>query len=317
MDRSRIDPTDWRSVTVGAHVSTLWISLPVVALGAWLIAVGLGLAPTPSGRSAPSRIVTPIGGAFLLAGLGLASTTILGLRRAAWIRRRQAEYPDAPWLADHPWDPDGVSDRAPQRILKALFWLAFLTCFLGPFLHLAFFSGERMPWFVRAGIGLFGLALVLPLRRVIGHTRTLLRFGRTRLRFQSFPFTPDGEVDVTFATNSGDGLAVTLRYVEERIESRQVGGRNHFERIAEALYTDHFEVTCSPADPEVRIRRHLPGRMGWTTRLSAMPVRYWEMRIESADRPGLHATYALPVYAGPTQTDPDPRRAPQEAAQPA
>ena len=93
------------------------------------------------------------------------------------------------------------------------------------------------------------------------------KYGHTRLRFHGFPFHPGGKVDVTFSPNRCDDLKVTLRFVEERMETTACG-ENRTTRVVS--YTHHSEehlIETRRTRAEVDLVFDLPDNPEWTNRL--------------------------------------------------
>jgi len=292
--RARISRRDLRGSMTDGKQKYLVISIAVLAAGGWMVLLGLGWVDGPEGETAPP-VLAPYGALFAILALKFALSTARSMRGRSRAHRVRAQRPGEPWAADYRWNEIGEADRTPQRILDGLFVLLVLGFFLGPVVWFLLRPNEPLPWYARAAGALFGLMFLVPIVPLVTNLATLFCFGRTWVRFHRFPFGVKDEIDVTFEGCRSKQLQVTLRYVEERIVHIKTGQQRTTEHVADALYVDRFPVTCPEGRSDVRIHRRLPDQPTWTNQMVELPMRYWELLIES-ETPEFHATFALPVY---------------------
>lgn len=90
---------------------SLILGLIISAGSAYLALAGSGVIEFHARMNVPPAVIAAIGYAFLLAGLKLVFQGLASLRNRARQRRLKRGYPDRHWLADYPWDAEGISDR--------------------------------------------------------------------------------------------------------------------------------------------------------------------------------------------------------------
>jgi len=292
----KIQQRETRSQATAYRWPAVLFSLPFVGIGSWLTLGGFEFVPLGGKAHAPLWVIGCCGLAFLLAGLIVLFRGLLGVwnqRRIARLgERRQSE----PWLADYPWDRRGLRDRPGGRVALAFFFFVFMAVFLVPFNWWAWWSGEG-PWMVRIVVGLFDGVTLLVAGGFVYQLGQLLKFGRSRLAFRRFPYHPGETLSVGFSGTRLDHLKATLRFVEERFETTGSGKNRSTRLVSYTHFDDQRELTAPPGHPEIEIVFEIPDNPEWVTELSAKPVRYWELLIES-EQPGIDfkTTFPLPVY---------------------
>ena len=149
-----------------------------------------------------------------------------------------------------------------------------MAAFLSPFNWWAFALGEGsiMLWLI---VGFFDLVIVTLLTDAVYHAARQYKYGRSRLRFSTFPYYLGETLDAAFSNprliGPYESLTYTLRCIQEKCEVR--GG-----------------------DADLRIRFQLPDE-DWETKLAERPPRYWSLQIK-ARTPGVDfdAEFLVPVY---------------------
>ena len=223
-------------------------------------------------------------------------------------RRLHEQNPAEPWLAEGEWEPEGITDRPRTTLLTQVLWLAFLSVFLAPFNYFVFVRPQDpggVPFWVRGLIVLFDL---IPLLMIVGILTTLwhgAKYGRSRLRFASFPFYLGGTLDVRFSSRrpigSFEKMTFTLRCIEERTEVRRTSKGTSTQTVCDQVWADDrvFESSWALQEGEVPVSFRLP-EGDYETRLAFAPARYWELEV-AAVTPGLDfgAVFPVPVYARP------------------
>ena len=297
----RIAKIDTRLQRTAYGMLALFMGLPFVAIGGFFALAGFGVLRLPARANAPLWVIGGIGIAFALAGLMLMGHSVRGLwyrRRVRQIRRR---HPHQPWLYDYPWEPAGIRDVAGRRWLNALLAVLLLAAFLTPFNWWAFLSRDGMI-VVQIFTGLFDLILLLAFCTLAYRLLQHAKYGGSYLVFDHFPFVPGEPIKLTFSPNRFERLSATLRYVEERFESR---GYGRHRRISHHSYQHHQQTQMLEADPgqhALTIAFDLPENPAWVTRLTANPsICYWELVVAS-EQPGIdfRTTFPLPVYDCPS-----------------
>ncbi len=293
----RIHKVDTRSQATAYGWTAVWLALPFVAIGAFTALAGFGFAPLPGKANAPLWVIGCVGLSFAAAGALLLTFGVRGVLNRRRRERRQARGSFEPWFDDHTWDPRGVSDNTIGRLLHGAGMTVFLAVFLVPFNWWAFVS-DVGGLFIMAIVGFFDLVLLALVGVALRRLAQALRFGVGRLHFRHFPFAPGGPLRVAFAGRSLDRLRATLRFVEERFESRGSGKNRSTQLISYEHFSLQQELAATAGMPEIEIAFDIPDNAEWVTAMSGQPVRYWELVIDS-EQPGVdfHAAFPLPVYA--------------------
>ncbi|MHC4848472.1 MAG: hypothetical protein ACYTEG_08460 [Planctomycetota bacterium] len=299
--RRRISKTDSMIYRTGYRGGAALFSLPFMGVGVYFALVGFEQVPPPPGKiNAPLWVIGTIGVAFAMAGLMVLAHALRGMRHHARRKRVIELYPDRPWVSDYAWDQNGIDSRLGARALHSVFGSSLFCIFLAPFHWWAWMSGHG-GFMVGLITGLFEFLAVFVVWSGIRHVIQWLKYGRMRLRFETFPFEPGGTVDVEFSPNSFDQIKATLRFIEERVETSGSGENRSSRVVHEALHEQTKELTPGPMQPEVRIAFDLPANDEWVNQISGTPVRYWELLLES-DVLGVdfEASWPVPVYARPS-----------------
>ena len=272
------------------------MGLPFMVIGGYFAVVGFDFLPLPSKANAPLWVIGCVGLAFAVVGLLVFVVGLRGLanrRRAKGLRGRL----DQPWFRDYDWEPRGITDRAFGRPLQSLFFALFMTVFLAPFNWWAFVSPDGN-FMIKAIVGIFDLALVLVVGSFFYRLGQFLKYGFSHLRFVRFPFFPGEELAVIFRTNRFEKLTFTLRFVEERLETRGAGSNRSTHHVIDEHYKEQRTLEPRPGDSEVDVAFDLPDNPEWVNAMSGKPVRYWELLVE-AETPGIDfkTSFPVPVYA--------------------
>jgi len=130
-----------------------------------------------------------------------------------------------------------------------------------------------------------------------------LKYGQSELRWKRFPFFLGEALEVEFVNAHGFGrfrsLTLTLRCIEERIESRG----DSTSVVCYELYADTVRMEeggeYNAGDGALPLAFPLPAD-GRPTALSLHPPVYWELEVK-ADTPGVdfETRFLVPVYAPP------------------
>jgi hypothetical protein len=285
--------------------------LPFMGAGTLLALIALGNLPAKSsGGPQPPWLPWALAVIFFAPGLFLFLTGIRTWLQGRRARRLHERHAAEPWLAAGEWDAEGATDRPRTSLLAQVLWLAFLSVFLAPFNYFVFVRPQDpggIPFWVRGLVGFFDL---FPVLMVVGIFTTLwhsAKYGRSRLRFGSFPFYLGRTLDVRFSTRrpigSFEKMTFTLRCIEERTEVRRTSKGTSTQTVCDQIWADErvFESSWALQDGEVPVSFRLP-EGDYTTCLVEAPARYWELEV-AAVTPGLDfgAVFPVPVYA-PTRS---------------
>lgn len=274
--------------------------LPFMAAGGFMLAAGLGAIPLKGGN-APLALLLPMGACFFSAG---ALVSFQGLRGRAAERKReegQARDPGRPWLWDSAWDASGVDDDGVARTGGYFLGGGFMVLFLIPFNWWAWVSDESV-FMVKAIVSLFDFITLTLLCAGVYRLFVGLKYGRSRLRFDSFPFFMGEKVAVTLlaAERLRDFRAITatLTCCEQR-ETRDSDGKTSTTEFT--LWQEKSEFKAGElilAGSLLPLSLRLPpGEPAKPTDLSSYLKVYWKLEL-IADTPGLDfsAVFPLPVY---------------------
>lgn len=287
------------SVSAGIGAGGMLFGLPFLGVGLLVLAVAVGTLPTrTSGQQPPTFVLLAFGSVFAVVG---AFVMIAGLR--GWLRQRRrdalfATHPDEPWRGDYPWDPRHSYDRASNPI--PAFGLAlFMTLFLSMFNYFAFFTDE-VPLPIKAFIGLFDLVLALVWLHAFYVLGRRLKYGATRVRFDTFPFLVGHPLRVTLelprALRSFPELRATLRLAEQKWETHYNGNKRNQRLVTYERWAEEQVIPRDRIDGAVTLEFMIPAGAP-TNDLASPTARYWELQLD-AETPGIdyHGLFLLPVY---------------------
>jgi len=284
------------------------VGLGLLGVGTALALAGLNAGGHPEARPAGLTM----GGGFALIGLVVLVQGARSLLDRARRRRVLAAHPAEPWLADHRWRREGITDDTAQQARRALVVGGLLTAVVS-FLSSAALDAVEGPGlfvvvtvlglFMAISLGLVARGVYLVLRRS--------RHGLAELRFARFPFLLGEPLEVALLREPGaprlDGLTATLACVVERwVEREETDHRDDSSTRGRPRRTlERREVWHAPRPVglvhgerlPIRFELPAPGGAAVGTALSEDPPRYWELSLH-ADLPGVDfgATFLVPVY---------------------
>lgn len=276
-------------------------ALPFAGAGVVVMLLAAGVIEADEGSlRSPRPVVAACGALFATVGLWLALHGLRGVWRRSRVRAAQARRPHEPWTWDHTWDPAGVADASGRRIGQTAFGIGLIALFCVPAHWIGFLTEERpLPFQIAA----FVLDLVLlGVVAYLGYlTLRRLKFGTPRLAFAHFPYRLGGSLEVYFQAARGldavERLDCTLRFVEERYETRGAGRNRSQEVHSYELWADERALErAALVAGGASLRFALPDG-DYATRLSDRPARYWELEVRG-EAPGVdfEARFPLPVY---------------------
>jgi hypothetical protein len=276
----------WITGALGLMTGVIWLRIPVGTLLCFL---------------AP---FVALGAGWIVAGARVVA-------QERYQRRSLADDPGQPWLADYPWQPPVISDRAGAQLVPLLARLAMgLGCGVPLTLGLWIIEEER------AAIVLALLTVAAASIGVAYIGRRAMRWvhqGTSRLELTSFPVAPGEDLHAMYRPGRRlevpDNLRIRLRFVAEEHELRKGLGRvPDVEVVCYLLYETKQEhpVTGGAVDPETGISLAIsipPEALdrGWVTCLSQRPAQYWQLIIEGSEHGAdLRSVFFLPIYAPAT-----------------
>lgn len=304
-----------RQQEVGYHTAS-WstkgyflFGTPFIGVGAWITCVGLGwVGHDPSKVHAPLWVLAVLGLSFMAAGLFVWN---MGIRQLRMERQRnvlRARYPGDKAMDDFPWDRSGYSPPRWEPVRKAWVGLAFMLLFLSGFNWWAFGSGGG-PTMVKITIGLFDLFMLWGLYSALRTTWHAIKFAKTRLHFDHFPYCPNEPIELRVHIPSvlrrANKATLHLRGIREFYEVHG-SGKNRSKRIVhEAQYEGVQEFSLAQLiqwPDEIRSQWQLPTDAPETDLTAEKPM-YWELNLK-VDLPGLDLEqhYLVPVYRTATTT---------------
>jgi len=278
--------------------------LPFIAVGVGAALVSVGYIPLAQGRSqdAPVWVMGAFGAVFGLAGLAVSWMGVAGMLRARAARARKEEHPIEPWYWDYDWDSRCAESGGLGPVFQTFLAFLFMTAFLSIFNWWAFFSDEG-PLPVKIFVSLFDLIDLLVLWGAIYGLFQFFKYGKSRFHFARFPFRPgnsvEGGLEAGRALAAAPSMSLTLRYIEEVMETHRSGSKTSTNQVLYLLHEIKQELSAAQfanADASIPISIRLPAGE-FSNRLIESPRRYWELEVK-AETPGIDyaARFLLPVY---------------------
>jgi len=244
-------------------------------------------------------------GFFLFAGLSFMWHGLKGALRRKAIEQLKRRRATSPWDWDFNWDPIGYSRPKWKKPAKTLFMAIIFATFLAPFNWWAFVSGEKsfVLYFV---VGLFDLITVGIFCQFVYDLLQYFKYGTSRLLFFAFPFQLGGELKLGLEGLPDraliEELTLSLRYIEERYETRGTGNDRRQQVVCYQKYLDQRTLAGRdiPPGPVLEMEWVLPDNPDYVSRLSERPARFWELEVKGKT-PGVdyQERFLLPVYGRP------------------
>jgi len=286
---------EWEGLLFGAVLITAGIAL---------ILVGQKILPVaPSRVYAPYWVLSNFGGVLAIGGI---IAWIKVAREKLFVRRRKnlsALHPHSAVFADYPWNPQGITKSPWSKVQQSLASSLFFAAFLTPFNWWAWRSDSRS-WLIGAIVSLFDLLLALAVVELIRRTLVALKYGKSGIEFETFPFITGDCVNLKWLVPSGfthvKSITFVLRCVEEWTETKGVGDDKTISLIHEQLWaatrTTEGMVNILPGawlSLSYEIPATAPGSC-----LSGEPrITYWELDIcVTAAGVDFEERYLVPVY---------------------
>ncbi len=262
-------------------------------LGLPMLAVGVGA--LPFGFDAPRPVTIGLGFYFL--GFG-GVLVLLGLEPHL---RGARLVEGSPYRSDYPWSSDGIGEEVRTRVEKPLLGVLTLSGFLPPAHYVAWIllpKGDLLGRVMVFGfLGLFDLVLLTYLLQLTTFSLRRLRFGKTRVVFDDFPFFLGGRLSVTFCGDrqlARRHISVILRCLEEDVRSPS---KYRSDTMIVSYERHHAEITArTDGHGRAPISFSLPSEAPGT-RLNADLPTYWELIVKTRPPgPAYEGIFLMPVY---------------------
>ncbi|MBI5211164.1 MAG: hypothetical protein HY927_14425 [Elusimicrobia bacterium] len=272
-------------------------ALPFVAAGVFMIAMGLG--HTRAKGNAPGGVLAAMGVCFAAAGVMVIVQGFQVHRTETLRAEGKNRDPGRPWLWDHAWDPTGTDDDGVEVTAGSLVWGAFIALFMVPFNWWAFFSKEGNI-FVGAITGLFDAISLALLAHGLYRLSVGLKYGRSRLRFESFPFYMGETARVALLAAERLEGARSLKAKLSCLKGRIIRDDESERVVMEPIYEEEKGLGGARAAPiggQIPLSFDIPADQGLPTALSEPVPVQWRLDL-TADTEGLdfRAGFRLPVY---------------------
>jgi hypothetical protein len=263
-----------------------------------LLALLHSIETSPAGSALRSKIYLPVGFCSIFIVVGLVVALQGGWRVAARVRlaRRAAEHAGEPWYGDYAWNPEGERERPLSGIGGMLVVVFVVLVMMLPFHYWAIaVGGAGMLWIL---IGIVDVLALAALGYVGLRVARKLRYGRSFIRYGTFPFFLGGHLDVTVGAGrplpAGIPITATLRFVEERLRTYGNTPGTTFHQ----LWAEQKTLDSGLYEPRHGIRVEFPIPDGnYATTMSALYARFWQLQMHG-DVPGADydETFFLPIY---------------------
>lgn len=274
-----------------------------VGMGVFILLITTGVIPTKDpAANAPMWLISVCAGVFAVPGLWVMSYGVRTSIADARVLRQSHRFPDSPWMYDYAWNERGTTYSDLRPIRQSLLFLVILGGLATPGHWIAWEEGRDV-WFLWIGMGVLDLCLVIGFCFLCRATLRLVRFGRSRLRYDRFPFFLGDRLAVTWmrprGMTHGGKLSCKLRCIQETFES--AGNEGGQVVRAYAIYEDEQTIEPPMDRPsgfaEVPLSFALPTG-DFDTRLRDHPPRYWQLEIRGECRGvDYQARFLAPVYA--------------------
>ncbi len=225
---------------------------------------------------------------------------------------KKALHPKSPWIWDLIWKSDGITDDRWEQIFEKS-GVIFLGLWFFGFASWKIFFIDWGPNGIAVWFGLFFIGLLLvyidsiliaAFISMIYQGFQHLRYQKSKLRYQEFPFFLGGKItgQVNHLPKKFTRMTLYLRFIEEsyRREGESRSRLKFFQLYKETKILE----SCPPIwDGTLHIDWPLPNDPTMCTALNQQPSRYWELEVK-AETAGIdyRSRFLVPVYAKPNET---------------
>jgi len=285
----------WVGVAFGVALTGFAALSEAALLAVVLLGPATGLGPI-------MLVVPPV---VMILGIALGVQGWRAIRRNADWRARAALRPGEPWHADWTWDSAGIAaetESGGSGFLVVVLMLGGLCVFFTA-AYLGFLrdpvgfgiKGNRavVTIFMGLMVGFWDLMFLRMTVAAIQQRRQRRRRPPAYLHFDTFPYTPGwpfrGQVRAD-GLAGGDGIVVTLRFLEERLVRSGAVRKS----ASVAVFQPYEARQVLQGQDTLSLELPLPAG-DFTTRLSEWPKRYWELGIDAGTAGSKR--FLVPVYA--------------------
>lgn len=275
---------------------TLIVSVVFFFAGCFVLIVGLGLIPNPFAIENENWIIKAAGLYLSICGLILFSNS----GAALFNDRRKRHFGRRLWkkcYRDYLWDPRGIDDESSEHWKNVLLGIILFSLIVFPLNWLSFFR-EKSSVVLQAVTLLFDFGMIILLGSLVYFILHTLKYGKSKILFNSFPFFIGGKIDISFLNKGFSKIHCCLRYIEERYERRDSEGDFKRVLVCYELYNEKRVIQTTPQNNRVAITFDLPDNSNWVNNLlGTESIRYWEIELESQQKGVDYCTsFLLPVY---------------------
>lgn len=245
-------------------------------------------------------------GVLLLGGFFFSAHGALDLVGDARKRRVAAQQPDKPWLGDYAWTPEGSGFSGSRETTKPLATAMVGTAIIAPFVWAALRS--PFAWAFDLFVGMLAVLPVAAWWRCLVTLLESLRFGRSFLTYETFPFFVGSMLTARLRVQrnleSVQSLTLTLRCVQEKYVTTGGGRRRNsigitavvrYELFKEVLALDHAQI-MNWQRGEIPVQFSIPADAP-RTHLSSRPPIYWGIEAKGETQGTAYkALFLVPVY---------------------
>ncbi|NBB79554.1 MAG: hypothetical protein GVY36_08935 [Verrucomicrobia bacterium] len=288
-----------------SHVGMFLFGLPFFLVGQYFLLGSLGLRPLDLERAnVPEWVLGLVGLVFLMGGLMLWAMGYRAMRFRRRLAAARRAHPDQPAYADFPWDWKGFVPDRWGKVLQALAMLPLVAALIVVMNYMVFVANRGAPLFAQAIVLLFDVFLVFGLYRLGLMVLRAVKYGRTRLRFERFPFrrgeTLPVHIELPAAVRRTGGGRIELRQIEEFWEVSGRAGKNRRKSLVHecgwsgerVFEKGEVPVNSGVLETSFAIPAEVP-----PTRIDAERPIFWELDLR-LETPGVdfHQRYLVPVY---------------------
>lgn len=239
-----------------------------------------------------------MGTIFTLVALRMLQVAAAGSRHED--RRKKARVdPRQPWLADYPWQPQGMAPDGSTGIGGMVLGRVAFLSFIG-FFNIALASGSWIFIIVIVILDLFGLLILYDSIQKVWQG---LRFGRPRIAWQTFPAFTGSRLEAVLRPSrrlpATGPVRATLRCMKDEWSERSSGSSGQVQTVLEPFihYEQELEIPIPPGPlDEVRIEIEIPGDQPGTDLLQEEAV-YWQLLVQvPVIGPDFETVFLAPVY---------------------
>jgi hypothetical protein len=278
--------------------------LPFFLIGGYFILGVAGVFPLDMSRSSvPAWVLGLVGVVFLSGGLlvwGMGIRTLRFQRRLALSGRTHQEEPAC---ADYPWDLNGFTPDRWKPIGQTLFTGIILGALMGVGNYVVFFDDNNAPVFAKVIVGLFNTILLFLLYRLVKQILHAVKFGDSRLLFESFPVRRGAlytaRIELPATARRAQSGKIELRQLNEQWHVRGRGKNQSKQLVHTCDWKGGRDLTSAELNenPGILTASFWIPDEAPTTKIDTDKPVFWELEVQ-LKLPGLdfRQEYLVPVY---------------------